>query len=470
MIALTARQIVDAVAGRLLAGDPGRVPARAVIDSRAVRPDDLFVAIVGPRDDGHRYVQQALAAGAAGVILQHADVAADLVNPGGAAIVLAHDSTSALQQLAAHVRGVVAPLIVAITGSVGKTTTKTLTYELLRHAQPTHVTPGNLNNHWGLPLSLLGLEREHRWMVAELGMSHTGEIRALARLAQPRVGVITNIAPVHMENFDSLDGVAAAKRELAEELPPDGVLIVSADDPRTDAIGRDLRSRVGRVIRFGRHAEVGAVDARPADDGWSLRLVLPDEPPTPVRLALPGEHSLANFLAAAAAAHALGIPAGDIAERAPDLRLPAMRGSVLRTATGITVFDDSYNASPSAMLRALETLAALPGNGRLVAATGDMLELGAWAEEAHREVGLYAAQLGFDLLITVGPLARDIGHGARAGGMAGDAIFAFSSADEATEAVRAMVRTGDRVLVKGSRGMRMERITRALVPDSTETH
>lgn len=470
MIAMTAREIAATVGGELLGGDPGRTPVRVVIDSRNVSSGDMFVAIVGPRDDGHRYLQQALAAGAVALLLQRREVAGQLVNADAAALILVPDTTVALQALASHVRDLVAPTVVAITGSVGKTTVKTLTYELLRHEQPTHATPGNLNNQWGLPLSLLGLEPQHRWMVAELGMSHAGEIRSLARLARPQVGVITNIAAVHMENFDSLEGVAAAKRELAEELPADGVLIVSADDPRTAAIGAQLAPRLARVIEFGDAGEVTARDARADDGGWQLLLVLPGEDAVPVRLPLPGSHSLSNFLAAAAAAHAFGIPAERIAKRAPQLVLPAMRGRVLHAHDDITVLDDTYNASPAAMMRALETLAALPGDGRLVLAAGDMLELGAWAEEAHREVGLHAAQLGFDLVVTVGPLARDIGHGARAGGMPESSVVSVSGADDAAAIIPELLRPRDRLLVKGSRGVRMEKIIRALFPATAEAH
>lgn len=464
MIPLTAATIAAAVDGRILTGDPERLARRVVIDSRQVGEGDAFVAIVGPRDNGHRYLQQALAAGASVLIVERGELHDQLVNPGRAAVVHVKDTTEALQRLGGYMLDLVDPVVIGITGSVGKTTTKALTWELLRTTRSTHVTPGNFNNHWGLPLSLLGLEPHHEWMVAELGMSFAGEIRALARISRPRVGVITTIQPVHMENFDSIEGVAAAKRELAEELPDGGILVLSADDPRTEAMAPQFRDRL-RVITFGlREGDVHAIDPRRDNGGWTLSLALPGESPRATSLHLPGEHSLANFLAAAAVAHAMGVPADEIVRLAPGLSLPSMRGQVHR-AGGVTVIDDSYNASPTAMMRALETLVGLPGDGRLILAAGDMLELGAWAEEAHREVGLHAAQLGFDLVVTVGTLARDIGMGARAGGLDSGAVWSFSSPEEAADALRAEVRPGDRVLVKGSRAMRMERVARALLAD-----
>lgn len=467
MIPLSAAEIAAATGGRILAGDPERSAERVVIDSRQVREGDAFVAIVGPRDNGHRYLQQALAAGATVLVVQRDDLHDQLVNPRDAAVIHVDDTTEALQRLGRHLLDLVDPVVIGITGSVGKTTTKALTWELLRTTRSTHVTPGNFNNHWGLPLSLLGLEPHHEWMVAEMGMSYAGEIRALARLARPRVGVITTIQPVHLENFDSIEGIAAAKRELAEELPDGGVLVLSADDPRTAAMAAQFRDRL-RVITFGlRQGDVHAVDARRDNGGWQLSLALPGESPVETTLHLPGEHSLANFLAAAAVAHAMGVEAAEIARLAPGLALPSMRGQV-HHAGGVTVLDDSYNASPTAMMRALETLAGLPGDGRLILAAGDMLELGAWAEEAHREVGLHAAQLGFDLVVTVGVLARDLAMGARAGGLDADAVRSFSSPEEAAEALCAEVRPGDRVLVKGSRAMRMERVAKALLAAAEE--
>ena len=465
MIRLDAATVARLTGGEIIGGDPAKASERVSIDSRSIVPGDCFVAIVGPRDDGHRYAQRTLASGAAMLILQRQSIVEHLVNPTGAAIIRVTDTTAALQDLARHARDTVNPVVIAITGSVGKTTTKTLTHALIRATRKTHATPGNFNNRWGLPLSLLGLAADDVWMVAELGMSAAGEIGALTRLARPEIGVITNVSPVHMENFDSLGGVAAAKRELAEGLPPNGTLIVNADDPRTAAIGVEMSGRVAQGITFGRTAaaDVAADGTRPADSGWHFDLRFPGQSPVAVHLPLPGEHSIANFLAAAAVAHALGIGSTTVAARAAALSLPPMRGQIHRTPAGVILLDDSYNASPAAMINALDTLASLPGNGRLILVAGDMLELGGWAEDAHREVGLHAAQLKYDQVFTVGVLARDIGHGACAGGLPAAAVHTFSSAEEAAAALCAAARQGDRVLVKGSRAVRMEQIVRTLL-------
>jgi len=362
------------------------------------------------------------------------------------------------------VRKRVNPLVVAITGSIGKTSTKHFATEVLQERFDVHSTPGNLNNHWGLPLSLLGLEEHHEIMVAELGMSGPGEIRTLARVASPRIGVITNVAPVHMEFFESVEDVAAAKAELAEELPPEGILIVNADDPRTAAMAVRFAQRVERVLTFGRgaDADIKAIGAVESDDGWRFRLDIAGSEPVSVLLPLSGSHTLMNFLAAASIAHALGITPKTIAVRAQRLSFPAGRGETYELDNGVRIIDDSYNASPVAMVQSLDRMASLPAAGRRIFAAGDMLELGAWAEEAHREVGEHAARLGVDILIAVGDCADFFSSGAEAGGMGADRIFCFATAEDAGRALATEVRAGDLVLVKGSRGIHMERLIEAL--------
>ncbi len=471
MIPTTGSELVTILSGELVDGDDDATCSRVVIDSRQVGPGVCFFAIVGPRDDGHRYLPQAIAGGASILVIQRPEALPHLENATHATIILVDDTTAALQALSAHVRRTINPLVVAITGSVGKTTTKALTYGLLRDSASTLATPGNFNNHWGLPLSLLGLEPGHAWMVAELGMSGPGEIALLAALAEPQIAVITNVAPVHMENFDSVGGVAAAKRELAEALSNEGTLVVNEDDARTAAIGDEFEGRVTRVLRFGTAptADVRATGAEAVDGGWRLVLAFPGSETIAAKLPLPGEHSLSNFLAAAAVAHAVGIDIRTVAERSGSLVLPAMRGQMRRTSDGIAVIDDSYNASPAAMLSAIDTLAGSPTDRKRILAAGDMLELGSWAEDAHREVGLHAAAVGIDTLVTVGPLARDIARGAAAGGMSEGSIRSFGTSHEAADAIGTIARPGDTVLIKGSRGIRMERVTRALLDDATGT-
>jgi UDP-N-acetylmuramoyl-tripeptide--D-alanyl-D-alanine ligase len=380
------------------------------------------------------------------------------------AVIEVDDTTEALQLLAAFVRERVDPQVVAITGSIGKTSTKHFATDLLDERWDVHATPGNLNNHWGLPLSLLGLERHHEVMVAELAMSGPGEIRDLARIARPRVGVITNVAPVHMEFFESVEDVAAAKAELAEELPPTGTLIVNGDDPRTARMGIRFRDSVNRVMTFGAGVDVDvrARDAEEDVEGWRFMLDLDGEPGVPALLPLTGEHTLMNFLAAAAIAHALEVEPERITARARHLSFPPGRGGTYELSNGVRIIDDSYNASPVAVLRSLDRLASLPAAGRRIYAAGDMLELGSWSEDAHRDIGAHAAHLQIDLLIAVGSYAELIAAGAAAGGMPETRISCFATAEEAGQALAGEVDNGDLVLVKGSRAVHMERIIEAL--------
>jgi UDP-N-acetylmuramoyl-tripeptide--D-alanyl-D-alanine ligase len=463
VIALSALRIAEAVGGRIVAGDPAVIAESVSIDSRQAGPESCFFAIVGERHDGHDFVADAAAAGAR-VLVTRTPVEAEIVSASGAAFLEVPDTTAALQALGGWLRRHLGPKLVAITGSLGKTTTKELTAALLRRHFSVHATPGNLNNHWGLPLSLLGLEPTHEVMVAELAMSQPGEIRALARLAGPDVGMITNIAPAHMENFADLEAVATAKGELAEELPDAATLIVNADDERTAALGTRHAARLARVMSFGL-AEGADVQARRIiqDAGsWRFELAVHGDSSVDVELDWPGRAGLSNFLAAAAAAAALEVPASSIAEAAEQLEPLPNRGAVRHLDDDITLLDETYNASPVAVATALETLAALPCDGRRIAVLGDMLEMGDWTEKVHREAGALAAEAGAHLLVAVGAQARYIAEGAARGGLDEDAIQRFDDSAEAAEWLAPRLRRGDTVLIKGSRSVHMERVVEAV--------
>ena len=462
MIHMTASELGQACGGRLLHGSPDAVIENVVIDSRAVVPGACFFAIVGARTNGHAYLEAAISSGASALVVH--EEPDEQAREAGVAIIEVEDTTAALQSLAAAVRKRVDPRVVAITGSIGKTSTKHFTAALLRGHWDVHSTPGNLNNHWGLPLSLLGLEEHNEVMVAELAMSSPGEIRALARIASPQIGVITNVAPVHMEFFDSVEDVAAAKAELAEELPPTGTLIVNAADSRTAAMASRFAPRAGRVLTFGHDvdADIRTSNAAESDAGWRFQLDITDSDPVEVLLPLTGAHTLMNFLAAAAVAHALGMTPEEIAEAALSLTFPAGRGQVVCLQDGVRIIDDSYNASPVAMMQSLDRLASLPATGRRILAAGDMLELGTWTEDAHRDVGGHAARRNIDVLIAVGEFAGFFAAGARTAGMAACRISCFATAEDAGSALAEDIRSGDLVLVKGSRAVHMERIIETL--------
>ena len=461
MIPLTARQIAEAIDARRVHGNNEATAGAVTIDSRHVAPGDCFFAIVGERHDGHQFVAAAIDAGASMVVVARVPEALGTTHAHATMLEVA-DTTLALQALGGWLRRELDPTVVAITGSLGKTTTKDHTAALLGLRYSVHATPGNLNNHWGLPLSLLGLEPHHEVMVAEMAMSKAGEIRALARIAAPDIGVVTNVAPAHMENFADLDAVAAAKGELVEELPRCGTLIVNADDPRAAAMPGALAPHISRVVRFGRDetANVRAVDVAGAGPGWRFELRV-DGGGWPIHLKLPGEAGLAGFLGAAATAWAIGVSPGAIAAHAPLLEPLANRGSV-RRVNDVTLLDESYNASPVAVMAALDTLASLPAEGRRIAVLGDMLEMGAWTDRVHREVGAHAIDSGVDLLLAVGTFAGLIAEGAAAAGIDGDAMLEFDTAERAATWLAPQLQDGDAVLVKGSRAVHLEHVVNAV--------
>jgi UDP-N-acetylmuramoyl-tripeptide--D-alanyl-D-alanine ligase len=432
-------------------GAAARIVRSVSIDSRTVEPGALFVAIVGPRFDGHDYVAEAARRGAAAAMV-HRDGAAP--HP----LLRVPDTTRALGELARSVREAARVPVAAITGSAGKTTTKDMAAGLLSVRGPVLKTEGNLNNQYGLPLTLLRLAPEHRFAVLELGMSAAGELRALTAIARPDAAVITLVAPVHLEFFPSLAAIAEAKAEILEGLGPDGVAVLNGDDEQLRRVGRAHR---GRVVWFGRERafEVSAERWRGTVHGMRFDLRIGG---ATVDVALPfaGPHHLTYFLAAAAVAHHFGLAADEIAARAPALQPASHRGQVRRLRGGVTLLDDCYNSNPVAVEAAVTAL-TLSAPGRRVAFLGDMLELGPTGPELHREVGRRVGPK-LDVLAAVGPLAASFLEGARESEQPPAQLAAFADAAGAA-AASALVRPGDAVLVKGSRGVRLEAVVDALV-------
>lgn len=452
--ALSLAEIAAAV-GATPAGGHARLEAAGVsIDSRTLAPGELFVAVKGPRFDGHDFLAEAARKGAVAALVHRQAPA-----PPELPLVRVADTTAALGELARHVRLSHPVPVVAITGSVGKTTTKEMTAALLATRGPVLKTEGNLNNQYGLPLTLLRLAPEHQAAVLELGMSAPGELRALTALARPDLAVITRIAPVHLEFFGSLAAIAAAKAEILEGLRPGGAAVLNHDDPQLLRVAETFS---GEVVWFGRGraCAVSAENWRGSVFGMRFDLRVGGRV-VDVALPLAGAHHVTNFLAAAAAAHRLGVGAEAIAAAATTLAPAAHRGEVLRLGDGVTLLDDSYNSSPEAVAAALEAL-ALAAGARRVAFLGDMLELGPTGPELHREAGARAAAR-LDALVAVGPLAAHMLEGARGAGAKAAALVGFPDSEAAAAAAAGLVRPGDAVLVKGSRGVRMERVVEALV-------
>jgi UDP-N-acetylmuramoyl-tripeptide--D-alanyl-D-alanine ligase len=438
----------------------------------------MFVALPGDQFDGHAFVAAAAQRGATVALVcdgfaqqPQAGSAGEQASErerAGLTVVAVPDTLVALQEMARVQRQRFAGTVVGITGSNGKTTVKEMTAAVLEQRYATFRSPGNLNNHIGLPLSWLRLPPEAEVCVCEMGMNHLGEIRHLCSIARPHIGVVTNVALAHVGYLGSLDDVQQAKGELIDALDADGIAVLNADDPRTRALGNRAP---GRVIAFGRSPEAevrGWVCADRGFDGLQCELEI-DGTAWPCHVALPGQHNLSNALAAAAVGVALHVPVPEIVAGLQGYRGMYGRMAIRRLPGDLMVIDDSYNANPDSMRAALQFLQQVPDVGRRFAVLGDMLELGETAPALHREIGALAWQGGVDELIVVGELAGMIGEGARASGMASSHIHGVTNHREAATVLERLVAPRDVVLVKGSRGMTMERVVEAMLAMAEKT-
>ncbi len=464
----TMEEVLEITSGRLLVepASPRRHPAikRVCTDSRDTRSGDLFVALKGERVDGHSFVEAALRAGAIGAL-----VAADYAAPpsigrgrGAQCIIAVPDPLHAFQQLAAHHRARFGIPLVAVTGSNGKTTTKEMIAAVLGARWPILKTTGNLNNRLGVPMTLLRLNPRHKAAVVEMGVDAPGQTSRLCEITHPTLGVITNIGPDHLEFFGTVEMSAEAKGELLDYLPEDGAAVLNVDDAYFAYLASRARCEVV-AFGFSKVAQVKAanVEVKPGR-GMAFDLWLPGGTrPTPVRLAVHGMHNLSNALAAAAVGHVLGLSGTQIAKGLSRFRPTSMRSQVIK-GRGVTVINDCYNANPASMKAALDLLVQVGNGHRTVAVLGDMLELGPGTTELHREVGAYAARRGIGCLITCGALGHGIAEGARRAGLSSEQIKEANEALQAATLVSALAKPGDVVLVKGSRGMKMECVVDAL--------
>jgi UDP-N-acetylmuramoyl-tripeptide--D-alanyl-D-alanine ligase len=412
------------------------------VDTRTLKPGDVFYAIRGEKQDGHLHAAAAIEKGAAAVVADH-----PLEIEGR--IIVVPDTLAALQAVAADVRREWGGRLIAVTGSAGKTTTKEVIASLLSAALRVGKTEGNFNNHVGVPLSLLRMPRDAQAAVIEIGMNHAGEIRHLAAIAAPDIAVVTNVGSAHVENFESIEGVALAKRELVEALPGEGVAVLNRDDPRVAAFAGVHR---GPVVTFGIEpgADVCPEAIEPSADGRTRIKVNGAE----FDLPLQGRHGILNMLAGIAVARVFGIPAGRLRDAVGNLSPGRMRGEV-STRNGITFINDCYNSNPDAARAMLDVLAGTPG-ARRIAVLGEMLELGRHGERLHREVGRYAAASGIAALVGVRGAARFIVEEAVAGGLDPARAWFFDTAALAAGFLKAYLQQGDTVLFKASRGVALE--------------
>ncbi|MHB8410321.1 MAG: UDP-N-acetylmuramoyl-tripeptide--D-alanyl-D-alanine ligase [Candidatus Acidiferrales bacterium] len=437
------------------------------IDSRTVKPGELFVAIRGPRHDGHNFVAAALAQGAAAAVVE-CDRAPEFPPEIHGRLLAVNDTLRALQELArsycdAWRNAKVGRRVAAVTGSAGKTTTKEILAALLAARFRVLKSEGNLNNEYGLPLTLFRLDDEHDAAVVELGMSHRGELARLAEIARPDVGVVTNVAPVHLEFFSSVDEIALAKRELIKGLGgADPVAVLNADDARVARFGEGFR---GRTVYFGL-SERAEFRAEHLEDRGVDGSVFDFESPAVLgrlRLPLAGRHSVLNALAALAAASEWGISIAEAKEVFPQLRASSMRGEFLRFGAGFAVINDCYNSNPIALERMIDLLCATTGYRRRILVAGEMRELGAASAELHRRTGNYAAaKNAIDWIFGVAGDAAEFVRGAIDAGHPADQAKFFASSEEVANFFPEFLASGDLLLVKGSRGVHMESIAATL--------
>jgi len=448
----TGATLVSATGASRVGAAEDTVFSSFAIDSRRVSPGSLFFAIRGPNRDGHEFVGDAAAAGARGLVVSSREAVPEAAS--GGIVFLVSDTTRALQDLAARARARLS-LVVGITGSAGKTTAKEMTAAVLGRRRPTGRTSGNLNNLFGLPLSILNLPEEATAAVLEMGMSYKGEIARLTEIADPDVGVILNVGEAHLANFESIDAVAEAKGELFRGMRTDATAVWNASDAR---VRRLAEAFAGRRVSFAVDAAADLVARSIEDDivgGVRFRLLARGRDDT-VRLAIFGTHNVQNAMAALAVASALGNDIEGAVRALGEVRAAPMRGEVVRLGHGIALVDDTYNSNPLAMASVLSSLAVTPWAGRKVLVAGDMLELGPRAASLHRQVGEHAARAGVGLLVAVGPMAAETAAGAGA-----LASKTYEDSERAAADAAKLLLPGDLVLVKGSRGIAMEKFVRA---------
>lgn len=471
MTLFTVEELREVISAKVLASDGvswAKQRIRGIsLDTRTLQPGDLFLALQGDRFDGHDFVAMALSRGAVGaIVLDSYDVSGISLKRGSKRaqpfILGVRDPLHVYQQLAAYHRSRFHIPVVAVTGSNGKTTTKEMVAGVMAHRWKILKTEGNLNNRVGVPQTLLRLNERHKGAVIEMGVDNLGQTTRLCEIVRPTIGIITNIGPDHLEFFGTMEVSAQAKAEMLDLLPPDGVAILNADDSYYDYLAARARCR---VVSFGfsSRADVRAMDLKSdGRNGTIFRLLLPGTVRhAVVHIRVQGDHNVTNALAAGAVGSILGLSGGVIAQGLSRFRPAAMRSQV-RVSQGVKLIIDCYNANPASMKAAVQLLAQTGTKRKRIAVLGDMLELGPNAAQMHEEVGGFVARHGIDQLIACGLLGRSLAKGAKQAGLDQTHILEVPDARAASAAIKTFVKPGDTVLIKASRGMKLELVADAL--------
>ena len=451
---LTVQQVADLAGGRVVQGDPSLMVTAVSTDTRTIPQGALFVALVGERFDAHDFLAKAVGAGAGAVLASRS------VDGVTGPVVEVEDTLTGLQQLAKGYRRLIGTKAVVITGSNGKTSTKDMIRAVLGCRFAVTATKGNLNNHIGLPLTVLSTEADDAYGIWEIGMNHHGEIAPLAEIAAPDIGVITNIGTAHIGNMGSREGIAQEKGMLAEAMTEKDVLVLNANDEFTSSIGSRTSAR---VVEAGIEAgQVQATKLEVIDCGTGFTLTIGKDS-AEVRLPIPGRHMVSNAVLAAAVGHEAGLTLDEIAQALTQVSLTPGRLQTLEHA-GVQIINDAYNANPDSMRVSLTTVGAMKPNGKIFALLGEMGELGERAEEAHREIGRLAVSEGIDHICSVGEGARGYTDGLAAS--ADQAVHHFASREEAADFLKQTAEAGDVVLLKGSRSAAMDTIYKLYATES----
>ena len=448
--------ILEATGGKLIQKGSADGCTGVSTDTRTLEKGDAFVAIRGPHFDGNKYAAEAASKGARVLVLtSNVEVSNDV------AVIRVKEGERALGDIAAWWRKKFKVPCVAITGSNGKSTTKEMIAAIVSSLGPVLKTEGNFNNLVGLPLTIMRWSDEHKVAVLEMGMNAPGEISRLTEIADPHVGVVTNVTAAHLEKLRTVDKVAAAKGEIVEAMDPRGTIVINDEDPWVRAMGSRF---AGNVISFGMQNDSTVKFGHMISEGldsMDLTFTIGDEERT-VHLPVPGAHNVMNALAAFAVGHALEIPVNTMIDNFTRFRPMAMRFENVQLTNGVRVVNDSYNANPQSMMAAFRTVGGAKRAGRFIAVLGDMYELGEQAIQLHRDVGAAAAEAGVDELYRMGDHAEDVAAGAAHGGLNGARVHVTDTMDELVAGVTETMQAGDVILIKGSRAMKMERLAEHL--------